>query len=364
MELAKDRALRLAEEIAAHCRAGHVVDMAPIQDLIASWTISTAAGIAGRWGNWLTWWKADPVAQAAATPLCRAALGEFAQHLEERSITPKTVIGHLSCVKQFLEALGCLEPEVEAEYERLYRRYRSQARTIESRVSHRHRAFEWSAIRRCIDHVDLRRPVQIRNIAILLILYDAMATPAQLLGHRVYGEWRRAPVALSDIDRHSDGSGRLHLTNGREARQAYLSPLAMSWLDRWLAVRPPNARFLFTLRSGKACTAGTWPESMRTLMVAAGLPSHGGCCMSPKLGMAKDLMRAGVHIDDVRRSGGWRKVRSVVHLFDAPRCAEPTRRLLEQRQRTGRHAEVRIGSALTAGQVRDSNGTGDLFEAA
>jgi integrase len=364
MKSVKERASRLAHEVAAQCLPGQTVDMTPIHELIASWSIATTEGIASRWVNWLTWWQSDGPAQAAGTLLRKASMGDFARHLEGRSITPTTVVGHLSSIKQFLQLLGCLEPEVETEYERLYRHYRSQGRTQRSVGTHRHKAFGWRYIQRCIDHVDMHRPAQIRNIAILLILYDAMAFPGQLLGIKRGNEWARRPLTLNDFQRHTDGSGRLRVTNGRESREAYLSPLAMSWLDRWLAVRPTGARFLFTIRGGKACTSGTWGASMTTLMAAAGLPSQGPCRMSPKLGMAKDLIRAGVHVDDVRRAGGWRKVRSVVRLFDAPRCTEPTRRLFEQRQKAGRHADVCIGRAVTARQVQAAIGTGDLFVAA
>ena len=118
-----------------------------------------------------------------------------------------------------------------------------------------------------------------------------------------------ADALWSDLKREVDGSGLLTIRHSKKNRPgtdrvAYISPRTMKALDeirrirRELRMDAPDERIL-------QMTENALPNHIQKACHAAGLTgAFGG--FSPRNGMAQDLTRSGVGINDLKEAKGWR----------------------------------------------------------
>ena len=136
------------------------------------------------------------------------------------------------------------------------------------------------------------------DVAAIALMRDGLLRPKET-----------ADALWSDLKREVDGSGLLTIRHSKKNRPgtdrvAYISPRTMKALDeirrtrRELRMDAPDERIL-------QMTENSLPKHIPKACHAAGLTgAFGG--FSPRNGMAQDLTRSGVGINDLKAAKGWR----------------------------------------------------------
>ena len=312
---------------------------------------------------WTRWWLRSRQDFPMAHP---ESIRNYVELIETAGLKTCSVSRTLHSIKKFLAALGWPHPGSE---ELVVRFCKARAAPPLASIPV-DRWFGWKDVEACIAVADDHCPMDVRNIAVLLVLSGTMALPDQVLGYREAGVWHRQPITKHAFVSRRDGSAmiRLNASHTTPAREAYLSQLAASWIARWLEMRPDCGAALFISGHGKPLHLKTWISAMHGLLLRAGIHPDRFTPRALRLGAARDLLREGTHIDDVRRIGGWKQFDSVVRLLEAPTREEPFRHLAQIQG----HASPKTPEQLFRGRgprtLRQSllrkilPTTGDLFE--
>jgi integrase len=275
---------------------------------------------------WIDWWSAS---LASSPPLDAQTIVIYIRSLEDRALSRQSIIRAAASLKMVLEIFGWPDPT---------------ARSVVAQVQHSSqlesgrdwtrepaaKAFGWTQVQKCLATAIPTNPVDTRNMAILLVLYDTLARPAQLLGEKTLGKWYVSPLRPEAISHQTDGAGTIHINGpqGGPSERCYLSPLTMIWIKRHQALSP-SGQYLFPSLRGAPCSAVLWLATMQPLLrrLGPGAPRFG--LASLRLGAATDMLRAGTSLDDVRQSARWAQFNPVLRLIRAPSLQQPTRQLAE-----------------------------------
>lgn len=274
--------------------------------------------------QWIDWWvrtqQVDPLGNAST-------IRSYIVYLETAGRKLRTTARLFCSIRKFLRAIGWPDPDAEDVIAR-YSRSRQAPPLATVPVG---RWFGWKDVEACIATADDQCPMDVRNIALLLVLYETMALPDQVLGCRMYGSWHHQPITCQAIRSRRDGTAvlRLGATATTSSREAFLSPSASTWVSRWLSMRPPHGTAMFISRRGTPLAPKSWEQAMRSLALRAGIHPDRFSLRALRNGTARDLLRAGTHIEDVRRAGGWNQLGSVVRLLEAPAREQPLRHLAQ-----------------------------------
>lgn len=131
------------------------------------------------------------------------------------------------------------------------------------------------------DHV-----ADLRDAALVALLFDTRASPNDVLGYKVDAQWITPPVQVEHVRRLADGSGQIALPMGRSQGQAgivlTLSAPTLRWLDAWIAAAGLTSGALFRSLPTGECSFGEGPplqpgtalKHFRRLATRAGLAGH------------------------------------------------------------------------------------------
>ncbi len=339
--------------------------LALCQRWIATLRVNTMRSVIGDLNNWMRWQRG---ACREQPPLSAAALTAFAEaHGKDRSF--RNLRRTFWCLRMVLNALDQLS---QAEH----------ALMVKVAIAHRMATagdrtkppaatpFGWNQLKQCIAAADPKSPVDTRNLAIALTMYDTMVRVQSLLGYRRGGLWYERPAASDAYRRLRDGTGGITLECGGVLRQFYLSALTVEWIERHRRQAGPTSA-LFVTQTGNPCPPSIWVASIQPLLKTARQTGRFGW-LSLKLGAASDMLRAGMSMETVRIAGGWNSVGILMRLLSSPVEPQPNRRLAELQGRT----RVRLDGSSSTGapinalgvaymrrNVREPGAaqTGDLF---
>ncbi|MEW6277775.1 MAG: tyrosine-type recombinase/integrase [Candidatus Eremiobacterota bacterium] len=206
-------------------------------------TVKTYACILGRFLNWLAARRVGELSQVTRTTLQDYRMHLFYERTRGRALAPVSQVRRLSAVKtffRFLEGEGWLLVDPAAGLE-LPRVPRTLPRTLLSE----------SEVLQILEAPDIRRPLGLRDRALLELLYSTAVRNSELRS-----------LTLEDV--HADG--RLLVVRqgkGGKSRVVPLGEEAVFWLGRYLErgrprlVRSSSERVLFVGQHGQALRS-TW----------------------------------------------------------------------------------------------------------
>ena len=117
-------------------------------------------------------------------------------------------------------------------------------------------------------------------------------------------------VAWRDLDVQSDGSGRvtLRMTKTNQSEEGDVVAVKSEVVDAVLSIKPANAEptdYIFPLSASQAT------RRIKQAAKAAGLDHKAYSGHSPRVGMARELMRRGAPIPLIAQQGRWRTLQTV-----------------------------------------------------
>lgn len=329
-----DAISQLASEIEA-ADSTKKVDVAKAMNLIGDVMPRTLIGITYDLCRWMSWWRSE--GRDAGHDLL-GSVQPFFLSLRQLNRKPATIMRFCFSIKRILtvlevhlpdDAFSAIPPTVRAAPE--LKKWRPLAGS----------PFGWEKIQKCVAVADSENRQDVRFIASILVLYDAMAYADEIFGHRQHQEWHREPASRFDVRYLPDGSGLLALrpSGGRShGRDAYLSHLTMEWLERSFRTRVEKGGPLFLSSRGNPMDSKGWERGIRKIACRAGFDPMTLSVSSPRFGMAKDLLAQGASIDDVCRIGGWTDKSRVVRLMDDSPKPYTLHELIREQGRERRHA--------------------------
>ncbi len=154
------------------------------------------------------------------------------------------------------------------------------------------------------------RPIDQRNLALLLVMRDLLARRSEAVA-----------LDVADISDDPDGSGTAMIRRSKtdqtgEGRELYLSPPALAQLRRWIAVAGITEGAIFPAvnkagQPGERLQAAEVARIIKRLARQAGLPEAAAARMSGhscRVGMAQDLVAAGADVAGLMQAGRWKSM--------------------------------------------------------
>lgn len=149
------------------------------------------------------------------------------------------------------------------------------------------------------------RPIDVRNLALLLVMRDLLARRSEVVA-----------LDVADVSYDRDGSGiatirRSKTDQAGEGAELYLSPVAVAQLRRWTAAARIVEGPLFCAVGkggaiGERLQAPEVARIVKRLAREAGLPATRLSGHSCRVGMAQDLVAAGADVAGVMQAGRWK----------------------------------------------------------
>jgi integrase len=278
--------------------------------------------------RWHAWWRDSGLDLHLPSAKC---VQRYASDLEAAGRSVGSMLRTMGVLRRLLAAVGWPDPDAEVVIDRVISAKSHLSRL--QRLGPRPEGTGWSQIQACVEAVDQTNIIEVRAIAILLLAYDSLARAEEVFGLRRRGVSYAPPMSFGDLTTLPDGSGVLQWARGSH-QPAYLSPMTMAWLGRWLRVRPARSLGLFPTLRGTQLMSGGWFLQIGTIAERAGLDPKTLKLSAVRLGAARALLQAGTSPEDVRRAGRWRQLNSVLRLMDTPTREQPMRHLAQLQGRT------------------------------
>lgn len=273
-----------------------------------------------RWTKWI-----DTHGKAAC-PIDPESLDLFARHERDQGLAPKSVMAYIAFVRVFLRHCQLLTQSRAHALDGV-QRYLSRLP-----VQRRERPLlPANFVERLAQNIDLSNARDVRDAAVLALLCETMARPAEILGCKTHGVWQIAPVRVNELTLHSDGSGRILLqrTTTKDGRDAvYVSPTAMVLVRAWLTLSGLRSGALFrTFRETHHLSPDAAPYRCDQLRYSLRRIAERFLPQGRQLGAtsilrrhtANRMLEAGIHLDDVRLALRCQDTDSVVRLHERDR---------------------------------------------
>ncbi len=258
---------------------------------------------------WLDWCKRTGNVFVPATP---EAVRDFVDGMAEKR-KPATVRRYLSSIAALHRAAGVVDP-TKAEPVRLSMRRMNKAQGVRQEQS---RGLGWGQVRQMLDaaHKSLRGPDNptrgARDRALVLVAYDTGARRSELAALRVES-------LTVDSD---DGSGTVLIERGKTDQEGhgairYLSPETVRAVRAWLEISgiTEGTLFLSVPKVGsdpKPLSGDAIYRIIRAMARRAGIDLDGIGGHSLRVGMAQDMVAAGIDVGAIMQAAGWKTPRMV-----------------------------------------------------
>lgn len=261
---------------------------------------------------WLKWWTET---EQTGNPGNACLIALFIEQLRAQGKKSTTIARAAYTIKRVFavldwldtKALNVLSVALKGSYEANERRRWKGPERV---------PFTWDRIQECIAVVDLGKRVEVRGMAALLVMYDAMAGADDVFGYQRGPDWHLEPSKRADLVRLPDGTGLLALNGQDSVKRTNLSKLTMQWLD-WSGIYQRNpGEALFSTTSGKPWSRSGWESVMKRIVARAGFDPRLFSTVSPRLGGARDMLSAGSSVLDVCRQGDWRRPDMVIRVME------------------------------------------------
>ncbi|HEY2346391.1 MAG TPA: tyrosine-type recombinase/integrase [Xanthomonadaceae bacterium] len=299
---------------------------------------------------WSTW------ATKSASPISMMGpegVSAFVRHLEDLERTPNSIRTVLWGVRRFIAStspqsettIGLIDQVIAAKFNEYGQRSRREAVPLFGRAE----------LDKCVAAGDLFLIKDVRNIALLLFLFDSMAYPDQVFGLHMLGHWQVSPLPKTAlvIRENGDATVRLNAAGSYPGRSVKLSAMTVLWLSRWMAIRKDRHPALFVTANGLPLSAVNWRNSIRALVARAGIRRQDFSFTAIRRGFARDLMAEGMPAATAADRAQWRS-------------NAPIKNVLRGDVLWGAQGSPALGSSVTktSRRTRIFFGTycGDLFE--
>lgn len=320
---------RVAEILAPWCPLSHE-DLASMAATgLSAWANEkkpdTLVNLFAALKYWSRYWKSEG---PDLNPLSEEGLTCYCARLRDEGMSSGLVLQRLSSIRLVSRCIGMLTPEFLIAHQKVRRLY--TGREFRRRPT-RDLPFMVADVRRLIRNADPARPRDVRNVLVMLILYEAMASFKELIGPALSRAQLDVGPMLSDVRFEETGTSllRLHPRSPEVAgRTVRLSADTTAWLHHWLAMRGCRPGHLLSFRppegSGdlKLARVGAkalWygPAHFRRLASRHGVNGDRLSASSLKLGRAVALLDAGYSLSYVAEAGGWSSAVRLAWSLDA-----------------------------------------------
>lgn len=307
----------LAAALSAPCGVDAGVLRLRISQVIAVWSTErppdSFAKTFAEFGRFIDLW--NRIVRRANSPLSIDDIAATTVRLREDGAGHAMVLGYLSAVGPLLTRLGLMTSELRAGFVQMRRNHTARATRKRSRgnVPTLH-----TDVVRLLRGANPQLPRDVRNMVMVLILFEGMAQFSEILRHTKHAKSTDG-LPLSNVTFDAAGTSVITLLSPRAdtpCRSVRLSMGATAWLRHWIAMRGDEPGSL--LSYGKADPRGPrvaargdgmplWsgPIEFRQLAFRHGTSSQGFSAESLRLGRAIGLLDAGWSISRVARFGGW-----------------------------------------------------------
>jgi site-specific recombinase XerC len=251
-------------------------------------------------------WMASP--ERTLSPIEPHALTAFLLHERDRAFSRHILWRRASTIRQVLRETSLL----------------TRARSLAMRIGPRRRKDSIAAgsglrlpadlFERILSAIDHRNPRDVRDMAIVALMMDAMARPSEFLGIADGRTWLVPPVNVSDVMACRDGSGRLvlrALDNADDFLQepVYLPRRVMKCISNWLEIAQIRSGPLFrSFRTGcrpDSLSPPLYPSRIQEILARfsrrVGL-KHMLTTGALRDHTARQMLESGMHIESVRRA--------------------------------------------------------------
>jgi hypothetical protein len=263
---------------------------------------------------WSRWWLSLESEHPLTEP---EQVSAFIRHLDSTRRPPGSINAIVWAMKHFLmamdlpnkDSLRLLEQVLVSVAHAVKRRDRSREVAI----------FGRGDLEACIASVDPLSAQDVRDVAILHVLFETMAAPDQIFGVRLEKRWVLPPLRRAALVIDNDGTGTLELdaVGKHRARTAKLSALTVAWIVRWLECRSDSSPELFLANSGRPLIATAWRLGISDLVRRARISSSFKF-RAFRRGMAHDQMLAGKTASELCRTPLWRSIGPIQRAMRAP----------------------------------------------
>jgi len=261
-------------------------------------------------------------------PLAEEGLVRYAVHVRSFGLSNASVLNYLTAIKVMCQTIGLVSPEQRV----LFRKVGSLYTLREHRRQPlKARPILFAEMQRLVARADPAHPRDVREIVIVLILYEAMATFHELLGSEVTEALLDEGVMIDHLRYESGGTSllRLHpLRIGTPGRTVRLSADTTAWIRHWLAMRGPRPGHLFAfwppegsgdLKLAPIGATPLWrqPKQFTHMALRHGISGLHLTAASFRLGRAVALLDAGYSLTRVAELGGWSSPLRLAWALDA-----------------------------------------------
>ncbi len=263
--------------------------------------------------RWTTYWaKLGPTVRG---PLTQDGIADSVARLRAEGAAGGTILAYLTSVSWMITSVGLMNPGLRAGIRQIRRGYTPRA----SRRPERFRVPTLHAdVTRLVTGANDRVARDVRNIVMVLIIYEGMTQFTELVGLDL-NVGLSAGVQYDDLSFEVRGTSILHLApakQGASRRTIRLSADATAWLRHWVDLRGDAPGHLFSY--GKADPRGPqvtktcdslplWsgPKQFQQLAFRHRTSGHDLSAASLRLGRAVGLLDAGWSLSRVAAAGGW-----------------------------------------------------------
>jgi integrase len=270
-------------------------------------------------------WSAD--ARPTQDSLCADDIAATVISLRRIGTPDGSLLAYLTAIATLLDRLGFMSSELRAGLLQLRRNHtpRTTRKRWHANVPTLH-----AEVARLVRGADAMLPRDVRNMVMVLILFEGMAQFSEIVG-----SIRRAKTTsgllVSDVRFEAAGTSVVSLVAPHadaSRRSVRLSSDATAWLKHWMTLRGDEPGSL--LSYGKANPRGPqltsrcdsmplWQgrEQFRQLAFRHGTSGFGLSAESLRLGRAVGLLDAGWNVSRIAMAGGWTSAAALVRLMDA-----------------------------------------------
>lgn len=307
---------------------------------------SSARGYVTSTARWMTWVEGT---RHPTSPVSPEAIGRYVSDVLVVALGQHSIASYAWKLHTLLTHLGLLREEHREPLRAIGQHFQKPRQGL--RPTHVVPDDFLERIAACMNPRSVR---DARDFALLTLLSETLARPAEILGQKDRGTWIIAPIHCEDLTRCADGSGRLRLQRAvargdRTNTPLYVSPPAMAAIDRWLELSGVTGGVLFrqTRRDGPVA-ADAPPVGIRHLKQSfdrlrrrAGYTTR----YTPsglRARTVNQMLAAGLHLEDIRRGLRAATMHSVVRLHTAERQSGSTSEVLLRFQALRTKAKARV----------------------